>query len=198
MKDSRKKKEHLCEVISASLCNNQNKTIGKQLINVGVADALIQIFKTQQLNSITGAHIDAFYYLVKSNDNDLIETLVTKQPLKGLIRLLDHSEARPSQPLNKSQNPILNISQIEKIFALFNRKLSADTTNTSALCLSLLFNAKEIANQNLKSQIITHLKSLVNDKDRWMKNAVRKMLRELALNEVYKAEIEKDGFVIPK
>ncbi|KAA6399417.1 MAG: hypothetical protein EZS28_005057 [Streblomastix strix] len=156
------------------------------MISAGIADALIHIFKTQQLNSITRANIDAFYYLVKSNDN--IETLIAKQPFKGLVRLLDHTDeeiingainsiykivlvgqqARPTLPLTVSQIPILNFSQVEKIFALFNRKLSADTTNTSALCL---YN--------------------------WMKNAVRKILRELALDDVYKAEIEKDGFVIP-
>ncbi|KAA6372243.1 MAG: hypothetical protein EZS28_032230 [Streblomastix strix] len=86
---------------------------------------------------------------------------------------------------------------INKIYELFKRKLNKDITDTSAIIIGLLFKAREITQSKIKKDIIKHLKTLVNDEDEWVKDTSRRKLQDLAQNEVNKAEIEKDGFVIP-
>ncbi|KAA6390525.1 MAG: hypothetical protein EZS28_013947 [Streblomastix strix] len=86
---------------------------------------------------------------------------------------------------------------ITKIYELFKRKLDKYIVNKATLCLGQLFKAREINDSEMRKDIIKHLKTLINDEDEWIKIDSILRLYDLAQNEVNKAEIEKDGFVIP-
>ncbi|KAA6377429.1 MAG: hypothetical protein EZS28_027046 [Streblomastix strix] len=86
---------------------------------------------------------------------------------------------------------------IIKINELFKRKLNKYITDRAALCLGQLFKTREITQSKMRMTTIEHLKTLVNDEDEQVKDTSRRRLKDLAQNEVNKAEIEKDGFVIP-
>ncbi|KAA6353601.1 MAG: hypothetical protein EZS28_050872 [Streblomastix strix] len=87
--------------------------------------------------------------------------------------------------------------EINKIYELFKRKLDKNITDRAALCLGQLFKARKITDSEMRKTIIKHLKTIVNDEDEWVKDTSRILLEGLAQNGVNKAEIEKDGFVIP-
>ncbi|KAA6379928.1 MAG: hypothetical protein EZS28_024547 [Streblomastix strix] len=93
---------------------------------------------------------------------------------------------------------MIEIDEIMKIFDLFKRNINKFSKDTSAICLGLLFKAREITNLEMKQSVIAHLKILINDTDEWTKKQSKKRLVGLALNAVNKAEIEKDGFKIPE
>ncbi|KAA6376827.1 MAG: hypothetical protein EZS28_027646 [Streblomastix strix] len=86
---------------------------------------------------------------------------------------------------------------INKIYELFKRKLDKYITDRAALCLGQLFNAREITQSKMRITVIKHLKTLINDENEWIKDSSKYRLQGLAQNGVNKAEIEKDGFVIP-
>ncbi|KAA6371241.1 MAG: hypothetical protein EZS28_033231 [Streblomastix strix] len=185
-------------------------------MRTGIADALISIFNTQLLDSITEANIDAFYKLTLVGDENL-QLLHLKKPYPGLIRLFVHpdqgvicnsidstfnillSGLPPHSSTEKHEHfeIMTECDGINKIYELFKRKLNKDITNNSALCLSQLFKAREITDSKIKKDIIKHLKTIVNDEDELVKDISILRLQDLAQNEVNKAEIEKDGFVIP-
>ncbi|KAA6357684.1 MAG: hypothetical protein EZS28_046789, partial [Streblomastix strix] len=56
---------------------------------------------------------------------------------------------------------------INKIFSLFKQTSDKKIKDTAAICLGRLFRAKEITDQNMRVQLISHFKSLLNDPDEW-------------------------------
>ncbi|KAA6371361.1 MAG: hypothetical protein EZS28_033112 [Streblomastix strix] len=176
------------------------------------------MFETRDLKLITHTNSEAFLKLTLTNTDNL--TLILKaNPYPGLLKLLKHQN---QEVISDSITSIINILSIksnsssitqthpqfdqisecggiEKIFSVLQLqgKEMKQNRNKAALCLGLIFQAKEISNPNMK-MIITHIKSLINDSDVWTKNTAKKVLNGLALNAVNKAEIEKGGFKIPQ
>ncbi|KAA6373391.1 MAG: hypothetical protein EZS28_031082 [Streblomastix strix] len=93
---------------------------------------------------------------------------------------------------------MLECDGINKIFALFQQTEDEYKKNQAAVCIGRLFKSREIENRQMRSEIIAHLKTMINDPDEWNKNQSRFSLKFLAQNAVNRAEIEADGFVIPE
>ncbi|KAA6358380.1 MAG: hypothetical protein EZS28_046093 [Streblomastix strix] len=68
----------------------------------------------------------------------------------------------------------------------------------TAVLIGNLFRAQEITNTEQRSGVIQHLKSLVNNREDWIRTESRKALKCLAQNPVNRTEIENDGFTIPE
>ncbi|KAA6329625.1 MAG: hypothetical protein EZS28_053586, partial [Streblomastix strix] len=116
--------------------------------------------------------------------NDEINLLIfQKNPFPGLLRLFDHRDILVAANANATINNILiacvhttpmnqphpyfesinTLGGVEKIFSLFRRNASKHSKDQAAICISLLFRAKEIADVDMRREIIAHLKLLTND-----------------------------------
>ncbi|KAA6363823.1 MAG: hypothetical protein EZS28_040650 [Streblomastix strix] len=68
----------------------------------------------------------------------------------------------------------------------------------AAKCIGIIFKNKEIPNQEMKREIISHLKQQLNDPELKRRKDARLALKGLALNSANKTEIQKYGFRIPE
>ncbi|KAA6360156.1 MAG: hypothetical protein EZS28_044317, partial [Streblomastix strix] len=72
----------------------------------------------------------------------------------GAIRL-DETSVHPFY------NNIQQNGGIWKIFMLFKRNVSERSKNSSAICIGIAFKAREITDNDMKLEIIQHLKTIL-------------------------------------
>ncbi|KAA6395534.1 MAG: putative AGC family protein kinase [Streblomastix strix] len=172
----------------------------------------------KELSQITLGYSDAFCDLTAPSSDEVKQQIYNKNPYPALVRLLEHSNVEIVKSIIVSINNILlggtkttpdtqphphfNSFQacdgIQQIYSLFQQNRDKETKDRAAICIGILFRAKEIKDKQMGKDIIGHLKTLVTDSDDWMKNESKWELRGLAQNAVNKADIEAEGFVIPK
>ncbi|KAA6394418.1 MAG: putative protein serine/threonine kinase, partial [Streblomastix strix] len=215
----RQKKILTCRRIIKKFITKDDDIEGrKQALNAGIADALIKIFSTYPLESITPSHVWAFFELAYTTDDQINYNAFKNINFTGLIRLLDHQDFAVVHRATISMQNIIahgtnstSISSphpyfqllascdgINKLFIMFKKNPSKSQKDKASICIGLLFRAKEIPNTEMRKEVINYLKAAVNDSDSWMKWWSRVSLRSLAKNAVNHAEIEKDGFKIPE
>ncbi|KAA6346666.1 MAG: hypothetical protein EZS28_052077, partial [Streblomastix strix] len=151
--------EGKCNLLIAILENREDDELRRQIIECGIVDALLHIFLTRGLESITPAYIDAFFKLTAPCSNEIRQQIYLKNPYPALIRLLQHpdeyivSDAITSifniqlcglgTPLSTEQHPhyeeIAANQGIEKIFNLFQRNVSKYSKVRAAIILGHLF-----------------------------------------------------------
>ncbi|KAA6361752.1 MAG: hypothetical protein EZS28_042721, partial [Streblomastix strix] len=150
------------------------------------------------------------YELTQNASNEIILLLISRNPIPGLIRLLDHKDnlvvintlqiirdiidaGIQSTSDTEEQHPLFDEFQehggIQKIFALFQKSAFKNNKNITAFYISQLFKAREITDQIMKQQIISHLKSLLSDSDKRIKQKAKISLKYLAQNEANRSEI---------
>ncbi|KAA6365466.1 MAG: hypothetical protein EZS28_039007, partial [Streblomastix strix] len=190
-----------------------------RIINSGIVDALLHLFLTRDLNTITRAFSQAFFVLTYPLSNEITLSLFEIHPYPALIRLLNHSNKQivddliasiynivifgTDTPSISEKHPhfaeIQSCDGIRKLFDLFKRNdISKFNKDTTAECIGKLFRAQEIPDKQMRTKIIAHLKALLNSFDDWEKIIAKKALKGLSQNAVNRTEIEKDGFVIPQ
>ncbi|KAA6367046.1 MAG: hypothetical protein EZS28_037428, partial [Streblomastix strix] len=219
IEEIRKKKIDVCQGIIIALSDGEKHLENKQqIIEAGVVDALLHIFSSQPLESITLSHIWAFFVFTHPSSSEIELLLAEKNPYPALIRLLDHQVI---SVVSKTTNAILNIllgrsvttpvnqphpyfqtitscGGIEKLYSLFKKNLSPGTKYSSALSIANLFKAKEIPNVEIRKDLIEYLKSTYKDPNSSSQLIAKFSLKRLAENSVNRTEIEKDGFKIPE
>ncbi|KAA6377666.1 MAG: hypothetical protein EZS28_026807 [Streblomastix strix] len=207
--------EYLNDIFKDSKINNEYR---KRCINSGIAKALLNIFENWQLEDIKEQHSQAFFKLTRTN-NENKQLLFTLDPFKGLLNLLNHSNiniqsngidsifniqkgglnSTSQTEIHPYVDSIASLGGIGKIYEFMNRKnTNKDCKDRSVITIGFFYKARKIENVELRTNVITHLKSIANDQNEWTKTSSRFALRYLAQNSDNKNEIEKDGFVIPK
>ncbi|KAA6364219.1 MAG: hypothetical protein EZS28_040255 [Streblomastix strix] len=188
------------------------------IINSGIVDALIQIFLTRSLDVISKPYIQLFFIITTPSSNEIKLPIVPKNPYPSLIHILDHqdievakyailsmynilaarSQTSPQNSTHPHFDAISDCDGINQIFRVFKRNdIGKYSKRIAAECIGHLFRAREITNSEMKREIIAHLKQIIMKREKeQMKQAVQ-ALNRLALNAVNRAEIEKDGFVVP-
>ncbi|KAA6381369.1 MAG: hypothetical protein EZS28_023103 [Streblomastix strix] len=73
-----------------------------------------------------------------------------------------------------------------------------DIKNSAAVIIGRLYKTREIENQQMRTEIIEYLKTIVGNADEWNNNESRKALKGLAQNAVNRTVIEAGGFIIPE
>ncbi|KAA6397905.1 MAG: putative CAMK family protein kinase [Streblomastix strix] len=210
------KQEIECEVLSIILQKRKGDQIREIIINSGIVEALLAILKDRDFKLITTYFIQVIYQLSLSS-NDLKLLLYSKKnPYPSLIRLLTHTDNDFIQTIlitiynlliagsNKmpisSPHPHFEAFDedrgIEKLYSIFKRTdLDKEFKDNVAIIIAQVFKAKEIPNNKLmRTKIISHLKTLIDDPDDWTKQTSRIKLENLDQNSVNHEEIEKDGF----
>ncbi|KAA6388474.1 MAG: hypothetical protein EZS28_016000 [Streblomastix strix] len=86
---------------------------------------------------------------------------------------------------------------LDSIMTLFNANINKESKDLAAISLSHIYCAQEIKDKSHK-EIIAYLKTLINDPNEQIKESAKNGLQDLAGNSINKAEIEADGFAIPK
>ncbi|KAA6370403.1 MAG: hypothetical protein EZS28_034070 [Streblomastix strix] len=195
---------------------NDTFIITKSIEN-GIIEALFSILKTRDLNQITDSFILAFGQPASCSDHNIKKYYFDIQSYPVLIRLFNHTDikviqgsiiviynilivgstAETSKP-HQHFEVMVQCDGINKIFALFQHAENSEIKNVSAVCIGRLFKSREIENQQMRSEIITYLKTMVNNPEYWERNESRKDLKGLALNAANRIEIEAGGFVIPE
>ncbi|KAA6373030.1 MAG: putative CAMK family protein kinase [Streblomastix strix] len=190
----------------------------KQALNAGIADALLKIFSTYPLESITPSHVWAFFELTYITDDQINYNAFKNINFTGLVRLIDHPDitvvhraVASIQDILISSTNLTSISSehpyfqslascdgINKLFILFKKNLSKYSKDRASICIGQLFRAKEIPNTEMRKELINYLKAASLGSDELTKRNVKSGLKELAQNGVNRAEIEKDGFKIPE
>ncbi|KAA6361771.1 MAG: hypothetical protein EZS28_042701, partial [Streblomastix strix] len=174
--------------------------------------------KATTVQKITKSHILAFYISTYTNNNGIKLLIISKNPFQALFRLFDHpnifvvnraiisiynilNAGSNTTSLSEKHPHFATIQEcdgINQLFNLFKRNdITKYTKDRSALCIGNLFRAQQIPSNEMKTEIIAHLKALLNGFDDWGKNAAILTIKDLAQNVVNRAEIEKDGFIIP-
>ncbi|KAA6383053.1 MAG: hypothetical protein EZS28_021419 [Streblomastix strix] len=187
-------------------------------IKSGIIEALLNILNTRDLNLIKDTFITAFETpTVYSSNNNILMYYFNLHPYPVLLRLFNHPNvavvhgsiiainniltsgitSQISQPHQHSEL-MLECDGINKIFALFQQTEIEETKNQAAICIGRLFKSREIENRQMRSEIIAHLKTMINNDNQFEKNESRFSLKYLAQNAVNRAEIEADGFIIPE
>ncbi|KAA6378845.1 MAG: hypothetical protein EZS28_025628 [Streblomastix strix] len=208
-----------CWILASILSERKDDELRLRIINSGIVDTLLSIFLTRDLNTITHAFSQAFFILTTKSSNEFKQSLYEKHPYPALIKLLNHSN---NEIVDDSITSIYNIlivginttsisekhphfaeiqscDGIRKLFDLFKRNdITKRNKNITSRCLGNLFRAQEIPNKEMKTEIIAHLKALLNDPDDWEKITAKKTLKGLSQNAANRTEVEKDGFIIPE
>ncbi|KAA6369602.1 MAG: putative G2-specific protein kinase NimA [Streblomastix strix] len=219
IEEIRKKKIDVCqEIILAFSDGQEHNEIKKQTIEAGVIDALLHLFNSQPLESITLSHIWTFFVFTYNTSNEICLLITEKKPYPALFRLLDH---KTISVVSRATSAILNIligvtnltpvnqphphfqsvescGGIDKLYSLFKKNLSPGTKTCSARCIGNLFKAKEITNIDMRKDIFAYLKTALSSSESWIKDDAKWPLKMLAENSVNRLEIEKDGFKIPE
>ncbi|KAA6380548.1 MAG: hypothetical protein EZS28_023926 [Streblomastix strix] len=169
--------KEIAEILNIPLQGKIDDQGRRIAIQAGVAIALIHIFETRDLNQITKL-------------NSAISSLF------NIIQAGSHSNSQSH--LHPHYEKIQECNGIEKIFELFKKNISKFSRDRAALIIGYLFRARKIPDPNMRTEIISYLKICVNDTDVWIKDQAKWRIKDLMLNPVNRAEVEKDGFAIPK
>ncbi|KAA6368677.1 MAG: hypothetical protein EZS28_035796, partial [Streblomastix strix] len=204
-------------LLSSVLHSREDFQLRQDAINAGIIDALLHIFASRDLDQITRPYIDAFFNFTHPSNFIVCQLLIQKQPFPSLLRLLEHKDENivndaiesidnivyytSLESELSSQHPffanLASVGGIEKIFSLFKQTSNKYDKDKSAICLGIVFRAQEIKDHAMIKEVITHLKSIINDPDNDIKKLVKYALKCLVQNQVNKADIESDRFIIP-
>ncbi|KAA6383818.1 MAG: hypothetical protein EZS28_020656 [Streblomastix strix] len=208
-----------CWILVSILSGRKDDELRLRIINSGIVDALLNILLTRDLKTITHAFSQVFFILTTKSNSEIRLLLYEKHPYPALIRLLNHpNNDITDDSITSIYNIIIvginttSISEkhphfaeiqscdgIRKFFDLFKRNdITKRNKDTTAECIGNLFRAQEIPDKQMKTEIIAHLKALLNSSDDWEKNAAKNAIKYLSQNAANRTEIEKDGFAIPQ
>ncbi|KAA6398127.1 MAG: hypothetical protein EZS28_006347 [Streblomastix strix] len=216
--DVRQKKIKICQKIISTFIQRKNHECLKHAIQSGIIDALLHLLMTQPLENIQISHAWAFYIFTYSTYEEIGFLFLSKNPFPALLRLFDHRDAFV---VNRAVVSIFNIllagsdtteansphpyftamescGGIQKLFALFQSNRSEYSKIRVSYCFGQLYRARELQMDEIKNEVISHLKLLLYDSDASTKNSAKFALKSLALDKANRAFIEKEGFKIPK
>ncbi|KAA6369492.1 MAG: hypothetical protein EZS28_034980, partial [Streblomastix strix] len=178
-----KMQEARCLLIYSILYGREDLQIRRDLVNAGIVDALLHIFSSRLLESITRPYTQAFLVFTYPSNIDLCLLLIEKSPFYPLLRLFDHKDENVVRDAIVSINNILyctalgtELTQqhpqykdidfaggIVKIYSLFKRTANELIKVISAICFGIVFRSQEIKDSTMKKDIIADLKSKIED-----------------------------------
>ncbi|KAA6401905.1 MAG: hypothetical protein EZS28_002572, partial [Streblomastix strix] len=207
-----KQQESECVKITNRLKDKDDDEGRNDAITAGVTEELSNIFGIHELSTITQPFVEAFLSVTfpfsweKRN-----QIYIKKSPYPGLFRILEHKDievvrlairsigsmlicgligVQGAEP-NLHYESIDSFNGIKKLFSLFKKTKDKQTKDVSSICIGILFHAKEILDKNIRQEVISHLKSIVNDPDKWTKESSIGAISYLALNQENYNEIMK-------
>ncbi|KAA6399215.1 MAG: putative protein kinase [Streblomastix strix] len=182
-KDIQTQQEGDCLLLISILDNQDDDKIRLQIVNSGIVESLLLIFLNRSLDLIYQPFAELFLQITDAEDQ-INQHIFAKNPYPSLLRLLDHENTQivedallsiyniltsgSNTTSVQSPHPHYDVIQVnrgaERIYQLFKRtdirKIVKDST---AECLSHIYKARQINNDEMKEEIISHLESMSND-----------------------------------
>ncbi|KAA6359210.1 MAG: hypothetical protein EZS28_045263 [Streblomastix strix] len=179
----------------------QNNEIQKLCIESGIIKSLLDICSSRNLNQITYPYIGALASFTYPSSFQMIQLLYQLKPFPSLLRLLDRTDENivyysmnaidniiyygaigtDSTSIHPYYEDLNQLGGIEKIFSLFRRTQDEFTKIVSATCLGIVFRAREMTDPEMKVEIISHLKSIINHENEDIKKLAQLALKCLAI-----------------
>ncbi|KAA6391675.1 MAG: hypothetical protein EZS28_012796 [Streblomastix strix] len=179
--DILRRKIKVCQKIIGVFIGNQNSDKMIYVIEMGVVTSLLRFIDSQQLDKIQIYHIWAFFVFTCASNNQICLHLFNLNPFPTLVRLLDHSD---SLVINKVVLSIFNIiipgsnltetasvhpyyeslevvDGIQKLFDLYSRISNEEDKDAIVESIGNIYRAQEIPNDDMKKQIVSHLKQIL-------------------------------------
>ncbi|KAA6376702.1 MAG: hypothetical protein EZS28_027771, partial [Streblomastix strix] len=174
--------EGQCSLLYIILKGRKDEALRKTMIDSEVADSLLFVFETRDLQTITKPISDAFFQLTVPCSDELKLMLYDKKPYPGLLRLLNHKDSKVIKDTILSISNILlagtnttaidaphphfdvmmKYNGVEQLFTLFQRTdVEQQARDWAAICIGRLFRANEIPKQQMRTEIINHLKTII-------------------------------------
>ncbi|KAA6321374.1 MAG: hypothetical protein EZS28_054564, partial [Streblomastix strix] len=174
----------------------------KTIINSGIVDYIFFIFETRDLSSITAPYIDVIRQLTLQCSDEVRLLLYSKKPYPYLLRLLNHqdnqvllytinlivyilvsgSNTTSFSSLHPHFDQMSRYGGIEKLYSLFKRtEVNKQIKDLTAICIGELFNNAELPH-SMRTEIISHLMSIVGDSNAWTQSQSKIQLGNLAQN----------------
>ncbi|KAA6400354.1 MAG: hypothetical protein EZS28_004123 [Streblomastix strix] len=193
------KKDGYCNLLYVILQDRQNDKICNQIFSSGVQDSIFFIFYTRDLQSITYPYVDVTQQL-SCDSIALKQMLYSKKPYSHLQPLLNHTDnivilyainsifnilgygakQTSSSSLHPHFETISAYRGVYKLYSVFERNdVIKKVKDRAALCIGLLYSSKEL-DEIMRTDIISHLKTLVNDSDNGTKVSSVSTLNGLA------------------
>ncbi|KAA6396689.1 MAG: hypothetical protein EZS28_007783 [Streblomastix strix] len=187
-----------------------------QMSLLGIFDGLLQVLQNREMGAISNVVTTAMLSITQLEKDEAQKLIFQKGAYKILIQLLDHEDLNiafdairiifivleassintKDSELHPHFDQIQECDGAQKIFELYQMDENKKSRDYAAICIGLLFKAREIADPEMKLEIISYLKSLLDQY--WMFDDVIKALKYLAQNEANKVEILKEDFQIPE
>ncbi|KAA6397341.1 MAG: hypothetical protein EZS28_007130 [Streblomastix strix] len=207
IQDLIKEKDDICKKIMNMFEGHKDDNARIRVLNNGVINGLLYIFMSQKLNTIKATQARALLALTVPGNDELKQRIVELKPFPAILRLMDHEDSDiigiavvilfnliliKSTESTYIQHPYFGVLQacggIEKIIATFRENQEQIIKDTASFCIGHLYRAKEIPNDEIRRDIIRHLK-LVNFNHKNTFYLAQACLDNLMLNEVNRADI---------
>ncbi|KAA6387005.1 MAG: hypothetical protein EZS28_017468 [Streblomastix strix] len=208
--------EMQCSLIYIILNERKDEQLLITIIDSGIVALLLSIFETRNVSQITQPFTTAFRMLTQGSI-EITNKLLNQDQFPSLLRLLNHNDvevisdtmkilfniiyAAIKQCQDRSTHPYFDTFAAKngslKFYSIFKRNdISKETKECSAFCIGFLHRNKEIANQLIRVDVISNLKTFTNDTNKQICDTSNDALFCLSLNLVNREEIVKGGFQI--
>ncbi|KAA6391652.1 MAG: hypothetical protein EZS28_012824 [Streblomastix strix] len=211
------KQESSCKQLTQEFLNKDDNEGRKLAIQIGIADSLLKIFATRELETLSQAYAIAFFWLTFPCSFEIRQLIFQLNPYPALLRLLDStneanidvtnltifniqesgSETTQVTEAHHHYEVFIQCKGIEKLLELLDRNVDESIKNLSAINIAYLYRAREIADEEIRKKIIDRLKTVTNDSQNILNKYAILGLKYLAQNSENCAAIGSDGFAIP-
>ncbi|KAA6398731.1 MAG: hypothetical protein EZS28_005740 [Streblomastix strix] len=106
------------------------------------------------------------------------EIIFEEQAISGFtVNTIEDTDPNPHIDILQS------INGIKKLYSLFSKTKDKQTNDTVSICIGKVFHAKKIPDMDTQVEVITHLKRILSDLDKWTQDASKFALIYLVSNE---------------
>ncbi|KAA6363773.1 MAG: hypothetical protein EZS28_040700, partial [Streblomastix strix] len=196
------KQESVCFLLSLITENRNDDDLRRRIIQSSIMESLLFVFANRELTSITRTFSQSFYDIVNNSSDELKLLVKQLKPFPGLIHLFDHTESLvPGDAIGSiflilqagvatisdtEHHPHFDVVQasdgVKKIYSLFQKNFNKYQRDRAAFSICYLYRGRECTDVVMLKDIYTHIKSILNDSNAWIKERANSALQYLIQN----------------